>query len=70
MRKAIAHQATAIATYMQLQIIITHSPASNITLSDPGFYDCQDNFVLPPADANAEVKEILSTTSEKSDRFP
>ena len=55
---------------MQLQIIITHSPASNITLSDPGFYDCQENFVLPPADANAEVKEILSTASEKSDRSP
>lgn len=53
---------------MQLQIIIAHSTASNITLSDLGFYDCQENFVLPPADANAEVKEILSTTSEKSDR--
>ncbi|WP_189525302.1 hypothetical protein [Nostoc sp. 'Peltigera membranacea cyanobiont' 232] len=45
----------AIATYMQLQIIITHSPASNITLPDRDFYDCQENFVLPPADANAEV---------------
>ncbi|MBD2248462.1 hypothetical protein [Nostoc sp. FACHB-888] len=45
----------AIATYMQLQIIITHSPASNITLSDRGFYDCQENFVLPPADANTEA---------------
>jgi hypothetical protein len=40
---------------MQLQIIITHSPASNITLLEPDFYDCQENFVLPPADANAEV---------------
>jgi hypothetical protein len=54
-RKAIAHQATAIATYMQLQIIIAYNTASNITLLDPGFYDCQENFVLPPTDANADV---------------
>ncbi|WP_277883944.1 hypothetical protein [Nostoc sp. FACHB-888] len=39
-RKAIAVQATAIATYMQLQTIIAYSTASNITLSDSGFYDC------------------------------
>ncbi|HYX16209.1 MAG TPA: hypothetical protein VE944_17935 [Nostoc sp.] len=39
-RKAIAFPWTAIATYMQLQIIIAYSTASNITLSDSGFYDC------------------------------
>ncbi|OYD95146.1 hypothetical protein CDG77_10470 [Nostoc sp. 'Peltigera membranacea cyanobiont' 213] len=66
--RAIASQATAIASYMQLQIIIAHSTASNITLLDPGFYDCQEN--SPTCDRNAEVKEIPGTESEKGGCIP
>ncbi|WP_265276651.1 hypothetical protein [Nostoc sp. KVJ3] len=46
---------------------MTQSRASNLLLEVD---ECQENILLPATDANAEVKEILSTASEKGDCIP
>jgi hypothetical protein len=46
---------------------MTQSTASNLLLQ---IGDCQERVLLPPTDANAEVKEIFSTASEKGDYIP
>lgn len=46
---------------------MTQSAASNLLLQ---VGDYQEKILLPPTDANAEVMEIPSTASEKSDCSP
>ncbi|MBW4457103.1 MAG: hypothetical protein KME55_33050 [Nostoc indistinguendum CM1-VF10] len=46
---------------------MTQSAASNLLLQ---VGDCHERILLPPTDANAEVKEIPGTASKKSDRSP
>jgi hypothetical protein len=68
-RKAIASQDKSNrlqSSIAALEIIImTQSAASNFLLQ---VGNCQKRILLPATDANAEVKEIFSNASKKSDR--